>query len=202
MKTRNRYEGIHSTAITLIRREATKLSRHPAFNWADQEDFEQELALHVLDRIRYYDGARAGLISFLSQVIRNHAIRMFEHETTVMRGGRFSHVSLNAPLINDEGCEVERIETISESQKLWRSGPDSAQSLENQIEAQAILSFLPPELQSLVCDVAHTPITDISRSRSIPRSTIYEALSRARRLVQKKMLPEADVFTAVPVCNG
>ncbi|MBF0370493.1 MAG: sigma-70 family RNA polymerase sigma factor [Magnetococcales bacterium] len=194
MKSRNRYDEIHPRAVTLIRREAIKLSRHPAFRWTEPADFEQELALHVLDRVRCFDGSRAGLLTFLSQVIRNHAIRMLERETAAIRGGGVNHLSLNDMLMDEDGVKTERIGTISEDQGLWSKAPTWEEAVENRMEAEDLLALLPSELRDVAIRVSLDSITGVSRHTGIPRPTLYDALKRARRIIRKKCSPGPTFF--------
>ena len=200
MASGNRYDGIHPKVVTIIRREARKLSQHPVFRWAEPADFEQELALHVLDRMNRHDSGRADLPIFLHRVIRNHTSRMLERETTAMRGGPEGLVSLNSPVMDEDGNDIERIDIIPEDQGIWAGNSTSwVAAIENRLEAEKLLSLLPFSLRHFVIRISFESITSVSQTTGVPRPTLYDALARARQCIRKKIASRPDVFRLVPV---
>lgn len=203
METRNRYDGIlPPKAITTIRRQAEKLAGHPAFRWAEPEDFEQELAVHALERIGRHDPSRAGLPTFLTRITRNHAATLVARETAAIRWSGTASVSLNDPVVDEDVGNVDMVEIIPESQDLWADGGRSWEAMtETRLDAERLLSLLPASLRGFAIRFSTGSITDISRESGTPRATLYDALARIRGHIRKKMGPGSDVFEPMPVCK-
>jgi RNA polymerase sigma-70 factor, ECF subfamily len=73
LDSQNRYPGINSYAVQLIRFKARQLSKLPCFIAEETEDLEQELMISLLQNSAAFNPERASLNTFIGRVVESRA---------------------------------------------------------------------------------------------------------------------------------
>jgi len=181
-------------AIRLIKHKARQLVGQAGFTRDDQEDIQQDLILDLLRRLPRFDPSRACLHTFIARVLEHGVARLIEHRQAAMRDYRCCTCSLNDPLENDDGEQVERGDLLSQDDYL-RSQGRSIAPLEDRValrmDRDRLVATLTPELRDLCLRFeAGQTITDISRDTGTPRGTLYERMKKLKALAEDAGLRE------------
>ena len=73
MEHSNRYNGIDPRAVNTVRFHARRLTRRRAVPGMEVEDYEQDLTLDLLHRLKKYDSSRSGIATFIDRVVRHRS---------------------------------------------------------------------------------------------------------------------------------
>lgn len=178
MERKNRYDGLHPAAVSSIRHHASCLARVNAVPGMDQEDYQQELALHLLSRIGQHDERRGSLPTFISRLLENRS-KSFRAPTEAKTVER-RMLSFDEPTGSGGDEDATLVDLIATEQALWatsRSSPSTRMDL--QIDMNRLEQSLPPGgrrcLGWLLCGGVDAAIRD-----GIHRSSFYDALKRLR----------------------
>lgn len=188
MERKNRYDGLHPAAVSSLRCHASRLASVNAVPGMDKEDYEQELALHLLKRTKQYDEKRGSLPTFISRVLENR-VKSFRAPTQAKTVERCM-LSFDEPAGSIEGDEVTLEDLVSTEQSLW---PASRLSLPQQMDFQIELNRLVPSLprgsrrclQWLISGGVQAALRC-----GVHRSSFYDALERLRAHAQRQGLEE------------
>lgn len=190
MGSSNRYAGIDEHVAIPVRHKARSLVGCYGIREADQEDYEQELMLDVLQRMAKYDPSRARKTTFVTRLIWNKLASIAEARKAGKRDYRTPVYSLTGWVKDATNGFLQRIETIDQDHYLLRTGRRRSQQevLDLSIDLKRATDLLPPELRDLCRRLRYETVTEISRSKGIPRGTLYEAIGRIRVVFEERGL--------------
>jgi hypothetical protein len=178
MERKNRYDGLHPAAVSSLRCHASRLASVNAVPGMDKEDYEQELALHLLKRTKKYDKKRGSLPTFISRVLENRA-KSFMTPTQAKTVERCMF-SFEEPASSVEGNEVTLEDLVSTEQSLWPASHFSpSQRMDFQIELNRLVPSLPPGSRRCLQWLTAGGLQAALRS-GVHRSSFYDALERLR----------------------
>ncbi|MEO5346873.1 MAG: hypothetical protein H7834_10915 [Magnetococcus sp. YQC-9] len=203
MESHNRYEGIHAYAVGTVRHHAWRLAHSPGFLPEDLEDIEQEMMLHIHRQLPLHNPAKASMETFISRLIGNFTITL--HRQTMVGGiGELQLVSLNEPVLNEYGDICELIADITADNSFWPHHEAAwHESVENRLDAALVLKRLPPSIRRLALLYMMESVSSVSRSGGVARQTVYEAISRIRRMLSPgKAKKNSDTSPPRCVCKG
>lgn len=111
-------------ARTIIRVKARQLVRRPGFTASDQEDIEQDLALHLLKQANLFDSNRSSINTFISQVVNSGAAMIVRKQQRIKRnGGEGVEIkSLDSTMIQFDGQPTPLGASISNTDNYRRLG--------------------------------------------------------------------------------
>ena len=185
---RNRYdEGIDPYAVEIIRFKARQLVGQAGFTASDRDDLEQELVLDLLRRLPQYDSSRAKRNTFIARVVDHKISNLIEAQKAVSRDYRRSTCSLNERFKDEDGRVAERVEKLDQEDYLLRIGvepgpPDELRALA--LDVAAVVETLPPELSDLCRRLEQETVSEISRDTGVSRATLYESVTRLRKIFE------------------
>ncbi len=184
----NQYdEGIDPYAVEIIRFKARQLVRQAGFTAADGDDLEQEMILDLLRRLPKYNPERAQLNTFIARVVEHEVATLIQKQKAGIRDHRRCRSSMNEPFKNEDGCTVDRVETLDQEDYLDRISVERRPGEELRtlaLDVAAVLERLPPELRELCLRLKQETVTEISRDTGVPRGTIYESIKRLREIFE------------------
>jgi RNA polymerase sigma-70 factor, ECF subfamily len=104
---------------SLIRKLAQELSGKPGFTRSDEEDLQQELVLHLLEKAHYFNPNRGSPNTFAKQVIQSGYFTILRNRGRLKRSAGFRTLSLEqtsalrdkeTTMLRDliEGSDLER----------------------------------------------------------------------------------------------
>lgn len=166
----NNYKGINTYVINQVHYHARSLIRHPSIHNYEIEDLEQEMMLDYLSRIQAYDLEKASFKTFVDRILNHKCARIIENSNAQKRGSGLSEFSLDSWLENPDGENNELPDPISENSSAHDLLIDLKQATKN----------MEPKLVVLMIQLSTHSMSEISRLTGIPRSTLYDTLSRLR----------------------
>jgi hypothetical protein len=188
MERKNRYSGLHPVAVSSLHCHASRLARVNAVPGMDREDYEQELALHLLKRIEQYDEARGSAPTFISRVIENRA-KSFRAPTQAKTVERCM-LSLDESVDSTGEDEVALEDLVSTEQSLWPASHLSpSERMDLQIELNRLVPRLPRGSRRCLQWLTAGGLQAALHS-GVHRSSFYDALERLRAHAQRHGLEE------------
>ncbi len=185
---RNRYdEGIDPYAVEIIRFKARQLVGQAGFTASDRDDLEQELILDLLRRLPKYDPSRAKRNTFIARLVDHKIATLIEAQKAVRRDYRRRTCSLNERFKDEDGHVAERVETLDQEDYLLGAGIEPGQPEELRalvLDVAAVVETLPPELRELCRRLGQETVTEVSRDTGVSRATLYESVTRLRKIFE------------------
>jgi RNA polymerase sigma-70 factor (ECF subfamily) len=154
----------------LIQRKSYQIVRQTGLPVSDREDVEQTLALHLLTRLRQFDGAEEARPAYVRMVLRQATVNALRFLSAAKRAG--GATSLDALLRNEDEREVAP------------GGGDDRRDTQEQFElardVAEVLESLPAELRPVAEGLMSHSISRTARDLGMPRSTLYERVEVIR----------------------
>lgn len=188
MGTTNCYDGVDEYAVRIIKFKARQLVGQAGFTDSDRNDLEQEMVIDLLRRLPKFDPSKARRNTFIARIVEHKVATLIEAQTAGVRDYRRYGFSLNERIEYEEGKTIERSDTISQDDYLRRTGRKSTtaqETVELAVDLDVFLNKLPPQLRSLCDRLAAESLTAIATETGVPRSTLYEAVKKLRRLLRE-----------------
>ena len=141
-------------ARTLIRVKAKQLVRRPGFCRSDQDDIEQDLALHLLSQAQHFDPDRASLNTFIDRVV-NSAVAMLVRERGRIKrrpAGDVEVQSLEEKVEQPDGPPeplARLIDRLDLHRRLGIVSLTDAELFELVEDISHLINALPPQLQAV-----------------------------------------------------
>jgi RNA polymerase sigma-70 factor (ECF subfamily) len=160
-----KHRAIDPVAQDIIRRKARKLMRRGGFSSNDLPDLEQDLSLHLLQRMAAFDPRRGDWTAFVAAVVTAWGANLLRTRHAAKRDYR-----RNRPLLAaSQSCQPG----------------DDLEQLELQLDVQQGLQRLPEDLRPIAERLQHFTIAELARALGVPRTTLYEQIKRIRRRFQR-----------------
>ena len=160
----NKPPTIDDYALRTVRYHARKLVRTRAFEKHEREDLEQDLTLHLLERLDKFSPERAQWETFVEHVISHKALDLLRQR---QREQRKPQMLFLEPLVHDlEARDTHERECLS-------------------LDLAAVLKSLPPDLQDLCERLKFQSISEIAKETGTPRTTLNYAIGRLREHFEK-----------------
>lgn len=203
MESRNHYHGILPYAVQTVRHWARRLVQHPAFASSDLEDLEQDLMLDLHRRLPHFKPAKAGLTTFISQVVARCAASLIEKVTTEKRGGGQEIVSLNSKITNSRDAHsVELIEAIPNDQGIWEAQqPHWSDRVSVHLDLDRIIGGLPQPLRLIAGRFLTDTVSEILSSAGLSRFCLKKSLATIQRAFVKAGYREAALYHPRTSCR-
>ena len=179
---KNSYVGIDKYAARLIRIKARQLVGKAGFTENDRHDLEQELMIDLLQRMRHFNPAKAKRSTFMARIVERHIATLLEARHAQCRDWRLCRTSLNTPHENDKSDTWELIDRVDREGILGRCKPDTRESAANNLsmDIERVLNTLPEDLRDLCDRLRESNMAEIARETGVPRTTLYDKLTRIR----------------------
>ena len=172
------------------------------FTSADCDDLQQEAALDLHLRRRFYDPARSGRRTFVQRVVSNRFANLIAERKAGCRDYRACLRSLDEP---DGQDELRRFgETLSadeyESQMGRRSMP-WVQRAELRADVQRVIALLPPDLAAVAGLLMSVGAVEVARRLNLSRATVYRRIGGIREVFHAAGL-EGYLGQFQPTCSA
>lgn len=170
-KFANCYKGLNSIIVKQVRYYAYKLKKR--LGYADIEDIEQDLMLCLLEHAKTYDPTRAKFSTFANYLLV------------------YKIKDITEKLISQKNrcwaCRTGLIEhhTCLESYELLDTHYDPTNGMHLAIDLNRVESLLTEPLASLLGQLKIYNVSEISRLKKIPRSTLSDLLKKLRAELRK-----------------
>ncbi|MCO6439011.1 MAG: sigma-70 family RNA polymerase sigma factor [Phycisphaerae bacterium] len=169
-------------AQTLVRIKARQLSRKPGFSRSDQDDLEQELAMHLVQQARHYDPRRASPNTFAARVIQSKVRMILRDRKRLKRAAGFTAQSLDAPVDQGRGESDSLCSQLTAADLTRRTGvePESLERAEIVSDVVETVRTLPPDLRDIWRRLIEGNISSVARDLDISRPQVRDAIERIR----------------------
>jgi RNA polymerase sigma-70 factor, ECF subfamily len=197
MGSRNRYDGIDPTIILSVRAHARRLSRTNALPGMEVEDIEQELMLHVLRRLGYFDPTRASFPTFIDRIVKNRAAALSEAVRTQKRGFRTAIVLFTDLEANSETGTEPPADRIGAHQHLWGGCEGiSEEAAMLRHDLSRLIGTLPDSLRQCCHWLIEDSFGDVCQRTGLARGSIHSRINTLRRRCRECGLE--NYFTVSP----
>ncbi len=189
----NPFEGLDDYAINLIRYKTRRLIGQAGFARSDQEDIEQDLAIHLRQQLPKHNPRKGTIKTFINTVLDNKIRTMVAARLTSQFDFRQHDYSLDETIETETGDRVSRGEAIDAEEYLMATGRMNRRAfdtLELRIDVQCAVSLLPADLQNLCARLQERTIVDIAREDGVSRHKIDELRRRIALLFLEHGLDE------------
>ncbi len=188
------YENFDDYAITCIKLKVRQLIKRCGFDASDREDLEQELALHLFERIREHDPERGTVKTFIVCIVENKARTMIRVRNRRAESIAASPFSLNEEIPEEDGSGVmQRMEAIDREDYLLGAGMLSRPTLElleMRIDVERVIDTLPPPLREICERLKTQNVTQISAGTGASRQQVYDAIRKLRGIFDETGLKD------------
>ncbi|HEY7158949.1 MAG TPA: hypothetical protein VH575_33700 [Gemmataceae bacterium] len=174
---------IDPVAQDIIRRKAKKLKRLGGFSSSDSVDLEQDLTLHLLQRLPIFDPRRAGWPVFVITVLTTGGANLLRARFAAQRD--FRRVgSLHQRVRADDG-RAELGQTLCQQQQDARQGRyprGEAEGVGLVLDVAEVLARLPHDQRELAEQLKHYSLAEVARRLQVPRSTLQTRVRQLREI--------------------
>ena len=176
MDTNRHNEPLTPYLTALIEVKARQLVGKTGYTQDDIKDIEQDLTQDLLERLPNFDPAKASLNTFADRVVGRRICNLLRDRQAAIRDYRREAFSLNAEIETDEGS-IERHEFISQDEVDLLTGRydrPSAERASLQMDLEAVLAGLSPELRQVADMLRTQSVAEVARELGIPRGTFRD----------------------------
>lgn len=163
-------------ALRLIKFKVRRICRRRGFSRSDEEVIEHDLRAHLELRMARYDPSRGEVTTFIDRVVERWIISYLRHRFADKRDPRREECSLNEPVLDADGREVDRHETTPEAastrQRLQELERDMAQ----------VLAQLPDDLRAIALALAFGTQNSVGAELDISRRAMPKAVDQLREI--------------------
>lgn len=191
MDTNRQIEALTPYLTALIEVKARQLVGKTGYTQDDIKDIEQDLTQDLLERLPNFDPTKASLNTFADRVVGRRICNLMRDRQAGIRDWRLEAFSLNAEIETDEGS-IERHEFISQDEVDLRTGRYNRPSAERaylQMDLDAVIAGLPPELRRVAEMLMTQTVAEVARELGIPRGSFRDRyLAQLREAFATKRL--------------
>lgn len=171
-------------AEALVRIKARKLSRRRGFNRADADDIAQELLMHMTQQAAKFDPTITTWEQFLSFIFDKRGISLVRHTFAERRSPAREGCSLNEPVTDCDGREVEKHQTTPEV------ASDTGHLRDLERDMASVLSVLPDDLRAVALGLAARTPHGVAAELGISRRAMVKAVEQLREIFHDAGLDE------------
>ncbi|MBT8341829.1 MAG: sigma-70 family RNA polymerase sigma factor [Desulfatitalea sp.] len=192
MGSDNCFETVDDYAVRIIKHKARQLVGRYGLTFFDREDLEQELMIDLLQRMRHFNPAKAKKTTFIARIVERHIATILEARHAQCRDWRLCRVSLNTPYENEKGDTWELIDRVDNEGVLRPCQHDTREIEINNLrmDVKRVLDTLPEDLRDLCERLRESNMAEIARETGVPRTTLYDKLTRIREAFRKAGLDD------------
>lgn len=169
--------------LKLIKKRVRRLVGKHGISTSDQEDLEQDLYLHLLERLRRFDENLQNIQAYLGKILDHRVVTILRKRTAEKRDHR-RHRSLSESARDIDGQTVELAALIPDDHVTDRDGLAREGSLarkEREIDVNAVMALLPENLRVLADRLKWDTPSEVARQTGVPRTTVNDAIRRIRK---------------------
>lgn len=160
-----------------LRKKAKQLVHRVGYTASDVEDIQQDLLVHLLERIDQFDPERGHINVFITAVTERYIANILRDREADCRRPENPVESLNVSVAceDSESGSVDFGETVDEERRTARDDhyPRSEiESFEMREDIAAVVSKLPHQLQELCERLMYDPVSKVANDMQVPRTTI------------------------------
>lgn len=166
-----------------VRFWALKILLDLGLPWSELEDIRSDLWVHLLSQIGKYDPNRASLHTFISTVVKNRGIDIIRSWRVGKNRRRWQAISLNEPIVDDNGDEVERQDFLSadDYRKAWTGSSFSSEI--RLIEVAELLARRSKEDRRLCLELISKCLFEIDRSGRLSTRKLAKSIREIQRIL-------------------
>ncbi|MFO7900006.1 MAG: sigma-70 family RNA polymerase sigma factor [Planctomycetota bacterium] len=188
MDANSKHREINEYAESVIRVKARQLIGTAGFTSSDVEDIEQELRLELLLSLPKFDPSKASYRTFVTRLVDGKVAKLVRYHLQEMRDYRRKACSLDELVEDADGCVTTWAETIDRDEtdiRVDRRGRTRAEDAQLQTDVALVLETLPDDLREVAeCVMESATLAEAAKKLGMPRTTLYGALERLRRLFE------------------
>ena len=200
--------ALDAYALACIKHKAYQLVGQAGLTADDLEDLEQELTIHLFERLPKFDSTRGAFSTFVDRVVDHKAADIHDARFAARRDCRIFVGSIDDTVRLREGGEVPIIDLDLEDAVHVQRGivdPSPHAEAELRIDLERAMAALTPEQRDLCRRLLTATIAEISAATGVPRPTLYDRLRQIRAAFERAGLKEyvrgPDIPAPVPVSN-
>ena len=200
--------ALDAYALACIKHKAYQLVGQAGLTADDLEDLEQELTIHLFERLPKFDSTRGAFSTFVDRVVDHKAADILDARFAARRDCRIFVGSIDDTVRLREGGEVPIMDLdLEDAVHVQRgiSAPSPHAEAEFRINLERAMAALTPEQRDLCRRLLTATIAEISAATGVPRPTLYDRLRQIRVAFERAGLREyvrrPDTSTRVPVSN-
>ncbi|MHB1002024.1 MAG: sigma factor [Armatimonadota bacterium] len=183
----NKEKADFNYAMRLIEFKVKSLIGEFGFLEDDKEDLQQELLVHLLERLPRYDPARAAMRTFIDRLLDNKIRSMIKRRQNKKHDYSIESVSLSQ-IIGSGDSDLLLLEEIIDYEDCmllngWITSTKTEQ-IDLKFEVESILSLLPDDLRSLCDHLKTKSITEIIKETGEDRNRINHKIRKIRKLLK------------------
>lgn len=170
-------------AQRLIRHKVRRLIGKHRFTRSDREDLEQELWLHLLERLKAPGTEIAHRKAFIATILNRHIVDLLRRRRAAKRFTK-NQQSLNKLVQDEDGCWVQFSATIPSNQghsPLGSTQRDELADMELRLDVATVLASLPTDLRDLCERLKENSVTAVARQLGMSRRCVRDAIARIRQ---------------------
>lgn len=188
------YEDYDEYAITTIKLKVRQLIKRCGFDASERDDLEQELALHLFERIREHDPERGTMKTFIVCVVENKTRTMIRVRNRRAESIAASPFSLNEEIPEEDGFGVmQRMDAIDREDYLLEAGLLSRpvfELLEMRVDIERVIDTLSQPLREICEHLKTQTVTQISAGTGASRQQVYDAIRKLRGIFDEAGLKD------------
>ena len=189
----NKETADYDYAARLIEFKVRSLIGEFGFSEDDREDLQQDLMVHLLERLPQYDPTRAAVRTFMDRILENKIRSIIEHRRYKKRDCCIQLTSLSQTISGNDGDLMSIEDSISHDDCMLLNGRivrTASELCDLRIAVETALSLLPGNLRSLCERLKTQSIAEITAETGEDRNRINYKIRRIRRLLAKTNLKE------------
>lgn len=166
--------------LRLIRRKARYLAGRYGFQLYEAEDIQQSLILDCLERLRRFDPQRGTRANFARSIVSHGVATLIEARRCRRGGYDVGHLSLSAPIDNNNLNRSTLADVISENDyhnRMGRSSKPVEQILHLKLDVNRAIAALPDSLRRicrLLMVLDH--VAQVGAAVGISRATLHRRI--------------------------
>lgn len=177
------YEITQGFASNFIRRTASALARQSGFSPSDQDDLQQEMLIHVLERLPQFDPTKGCFNAFVKLLVKQYTSNVCRHVRAQKRDRR-NDMSLSL-FVQGEGGLIELAQIVGPNElnsRLAREERPQEELVDLSHDITTFLKTLPPRLRKIAKRLPDRSVAQIAKELCLHRSTVHAEVRKLQVL--------------------
>ena len=183
----NKNNELSDYAEKTIHHKAHRLAATTRDPIGDVDDIKQELRSDLIERLPKFDPNKAAQNTFVARLIDHKISKLVRHGNAGSRDYRRVECSVNDNITDATGAKTQRAHTMDMDEIDIRRGKRNRPSQDEtdlKIDISLTLSKLSPDDQRIAAQLKVQSISEAAKTLRMPRTTVYEARKRIRRIFE------------------